>query len=181
MLVPPRFAGNPGGSMSRVSTAFVMIAGASVGPWSGDNGWRVGATAQLVEGGGGGSYWETSPSGHQSDGTAPESLVINSLDPRVVAQSLVLLLATTVWNEEVQQALLGTTNVETFEGRRMVANPWKLTAAMTQKLSAALVPEIRLGIVRLDDDCSLDAEAVAHLRTLGFTVDEFLSPVPAAL
>lgn len=157
-----------------------MFAGRSVGAW-GDAKWIVGDTAQLVEGGGNGPYWETSPGGHHSNGATPESMLTGSADGKILAKSLLLLVAATVWNTDVQEALVNTELVSGVEGRRCIAKSWNLSDTLTRQLADALSPAVRIGIVRLDDDCALNGEATGLLRDLGFTVDEFVSTVTATV
>jgi hypothetical protein len=156
--------------MSRNTTTFVMVGPKGIGAFQ-DPLWRVGVTAQLVEGGSNGPYWLTAPATHRDDEAGPESLVINSDDPQLVAGSLVALLAATVGDDALIAHLRRAGLITMSDGRRSIRTPWHLSGADLDECAESL--SVRIGIVRLAEHSALDAAAVAALRSWGFTVDEF--------
>jgi hypothetical protein len=133
--------------------------------------WRVGGTAQLVEGGSNGPFWLTAPAGHGDDGVGPESLVIDSDDPQVVARSLVALIAATAGDDALIAQLHRARLFSVVDGRRVIRSPWRLSGADLDDCVESL--SVRIGIVRMAERSALDDESVAALRSWGFTVDEF--------
>ena len=160
--------------MSRRTTAFVMVGPSGVGAFQ-DPLWRVWGTAQLVEGGNNGPFWVTAPGGHHDDGTGPESLVIDSDDPQIVARSVVALLAASLGDDALIAYLQRARLITVTDGRRVIRSPWHLSGADLDECVESL--SVRIGIVRLADESALDDEAVTALRSWGFAVDEFL-PAP---
>jgi hypothetical protein len=156
--------------VSKSTTTFVMVGPTAVGAFQ-DPLWRVGVTVQLVEGGNNGPYWLTAPATHEDDGVGPESLVINSDDPQMVARSLIALLAATVGDDALVAHLQRAGLVRVSEGRRHIRSPWHLSGADLDECVDSL--SVRIGIVRLAQHSALDDDSVAALRSWGFTVDEF--------
>jgi hypothetical protein len=161
--------------VSKSTTTFVMVGPTAVGAFQ-DPLWRVGVTVQLVEGGSNGPYWLTAPATHGDAGVVPESLVIDSDDPQLVARSLVALLAATVGDDDLVAHLQRAGLVRVTDGRRHIRSPWHLSGADLDECVDSL--SVRIGIVRLAQHSVLDAESVTALRSWGFTVDEF-TPAPA--
>lgn len=147
-----------------------MVAPRGVGPFH-DPLWRVGATAQLVEGGSNGPYWKTAPADHHDNGTAPESFVIGSDEPYTVARSLVALLAVTAGDDALIDYLgrAGLTGVS--HGRRRFVSPWQLTDVDLDECARSLT--VRIGVVRLAEQSALGVTSTTALRSWGFTVNEF--------
>ncbi|MCU1445269.1 hypothetical protein [Cryobacterium sp.] len=162
--------------MSKGTTAFVLVGPSGVGAFH-DPLWRVWGTAQLVEGGSNGPYWLTAPGGHNDDGAGPESLVIDSDDPQIVARSVVALLAASVGDDALIAHLERAGLITVADGRRVIRSPWHLSGADLDECAESL--SVRIGIVRLAERSALDDESVMALRSWGFTVDEF-TPTPAA-
>lgn len=161
--------------MTKRTTALVLTGPISVGAFN-DDLWRVGATAQLIEGGNSGPVWLTAPAGHHEDGSGLDHLAIDSDDPAVVARSLVVLLVATV-GDDALLALLGTSvPITVEEGRRVIGQPWAISDKTVLDLSQVLAKSLRLGIVLLSDQSVLDDAAVSYLRTSGFRVDVFAPP-----
>lgn len=133
--------------------------------------WRVGHTAQLVEGGNSGPVWLTAPASHHEDGSAPDHLLIDSDDPETVARSLVVLLAATIGDEQMLALLGRSTSITIGDGRRLIGQPWMISNDVAVDLSRMLADSLRLGIVQLSDVSVLNDAVFAHLRTWGFRVD----------
>jgi hypothetical protein len=161
--------------MSQGTTTFVMVGPTGIGAFH-DPLWRVGATVQLVEGGNNGPYWLAAPASHADAGAGPESLVIDSDDPQLVARSLVVLLAATVGDDALIAHLHRAHLITVEDGRRSIRSPWRLSGADLDECADSL--SVRIGIVRLHERSALNAESVTALRSWGFTVDEF-APAPA--
>lgn len=160
--------------MTDRTTALVLTGPASVGAFK-DDLWRVGHTAQLVEGGNSGPVWVTSPATHDEDGSAPDHLLIDSDDPEIVARSLIVVLAATTGNQTVLDVLARSISITLDGGRRVIQQPWMISNATIAEISSAVADSLRLGIVRLSDVSVLTDSAVSHLRAWGFRVAIFTS------
>lgn len=158
--------------MTKRTTALVLTGPISLGAFR-DDLWRVGPTAQLVEGGTSGPVWLTAPADHREDGSSPDHLAIGSNDPAIVARSLVVLLAATVGDDALLALLGPAVPIALEEGRRNIGHPWSLEDELVFDLSRVLAKSLRLGIVLLSDQSVLDVAAVLCLRTWGFRVEVF--------
>ena len=158
--------------MTKHTTALVMGGPAGVGAIRAAD-WRVSMTAQLIEGGCRGPVWMTSPGGHHDEGVAPESMLIDGSGPDVVARSLVLLIAASIGDESLRSRLADAGGVELDEHRMALAAPWLLPDDLLLSCTRSLSATCRIGIVRLEENPSLDTRAASQLRDWGFDVDEF--------
>lgn len=156
--------------MTDISTSLLMVGPTGVGPFnSGD--WRVGATLQLVEGSNNGPYWLFTDTLGQE-----RVLMIDSLFPEVVTSSIVLALAVATDNEKALSILEASHNiVRTGDGKIQVAPYWDLADEVTSQVASTIVPFARLGFVVLDESSIASDVVFAHLLSLGFRLDVFVS------
>lgn len=79
--------------MTRVTTAVLFVSPAAIGPW-GDEAWRIGNLAQLVEGGGGGPYWIVGLPSVQPEVQPDITVTIDGLDSESITASVEKVLMT---------------------------------------------------------------------------------------
>ena len=133
--------------------------------------WRVGAVAELVEAGTNGPYWLY----RDADGQE-RTIHIDSLDPDIVARSVLLLLGHLCDDATTRGWLHDTHNLYLDEnGRLKVAPYWELADEVVSAIATSLGPRYRLGIVKLDDSSLMNSASIAHLLALGFDVETFIS------
>ena len=158
--------------MSKVSTVLLSAGPRSIGPW-GDRDWRVALSAQLVEGGSV-AYWLAAPTEPALHPAAPNALAIETPEHYVVVDSILMLLATHLGDENVEGYLLDTHNVTLVDGMRVVAPFWDITAAESLKfLVSRLTESVRLAFTILDEVRLVDDDVIQTLRVLGFDVEVY--------
>lgn len=165
--------------MTKVSTAALLIGQASVGPW-GDDAWRLGFTAQLVEGGGGGPYWLVSPPAEGGQRSFPPAIVIDGLDERQVFRSILVLLASIATDGDASSWYRSATGGLAAEegGTLLQRQPRLFDVALEKRLSASLTEEFRVGVVLLDEPTVMSSEVVDRLVARGFRTQVFRADGP---
>jgi hypothetical protein len=154
--------------MTDITTSLLMISPTGVGPFHSPD-WRVGFTAQLVEGSGNGPYWL-----YQDAQGCERVLMIDSLHPEIVACSVVLLVSVLAGNAEVLSILDATHNITHEEsGGIRIAPYWDLADEVTKQLVTHLAPMTRLGLVTLDANSIASSAVFAHLLEFGMVADSF--------
>ena len=154
--------------MSGSSSALLMVGPTGVGPFHSHD-WRVGFTAQLVEGGTNGPYWL-----FQRSNEREQVLFIDGLDAKTVVQSIVLILAFAIGSANLKGWLDESHNTYLDEmGEIRIAPYWEVSEDLLIVCVRELHETVRLGFVMLDALSILDDEVVAHLCGLGFDVDTF--------
>jgi hypothetical protein len=165
-----RFATTLEETMTKMTTATLLVSGKGFGPF-GSPGWRIGQVLQLVEGSGRGPYFFIDEL-TQGDPTAiPRSMAIDSLEPNVVAESIVLALACCVGSGHVIDLLIESTNLDVEgDGRRRISEGWKLTSEMLRICADDLASDVRIAAVILDSRSLIDDKVLGYLREWGFEV-----------
>ena len=159
--------------MSKVSTAFLFVGPAGVGPFYSPD-WRVCWGVNLVEGGSGGPFWLPLPS--FEDQRPVGSLLIDSNEPELVAQSLVLLVATVFGTKNLLGLLSETHNIaEVSPGEFAFAPFWEMAPEILAKCADDLSGRIRIGFVQLDALGIFDSKVIERLQGLGLVVEPFVS------
>jgi hypothetical protein len=157
--------------MTRLTTALVTVGPRSLGPW-GDRLWRVSLTAELVEGGSS-AYWLVHPTVPADHPVATPEVLISIPYPIAAAEALILGLAAHLGDEQVEDLLLETHNIELLDGIRYVAPYWELADTTASLLCDLLNSSVRVGLTVMDDMTLATPEMVALLRDYGFDVDVF--------
>lgn len=159
------------GVMSRFTSALVFASPLGVGPFYSDE-WRVNWCANLVEGSSGGPYWLPLPS--YDDHLTIESMVIDSVEPELVADSLILLLGAVFGGEALNWLLRESQNlIFPDDGRPHLAPYWDLADDVRNCCVRDLSGRIRIGVTALDEHSLLGAEAIHLLSSHGFRVEVF--------
>lgn len=158
--------------MTKSTTALLFIGPSGAGPFHSPL-WRVGSTAQVVEGGTNGPFWLISSADDGSEGLMPNYLPIESLHAETVARSVVLLVATLVGSGHIRGLLSDTQNISIVEGRKTFAPYWELADDVLTQITHELSESCRLGIVTLDEPTVLNDAAVQLLRSWGLRVETF--------
>lgn len=144
----------------------------TLAPW-GDRSWRVSLFAQLVEGASS-SYWMVNPTQPAEHSVVPDSVAVEFPKAELVIESIIMLLAAHLGDDQVEGYLLDTENIKLVDGSRHVSryydvSPQSTFSYLTGRLSAA----IRLSITVLDEFSMADGEVVRGLRDAGFDVDVY--------
>ena len=161
--------------MSKISTAFLFVGPSGVGPFHSPD-WRVCWGANLVEGGSRGPYWLPLPP--FDDQRNVSYLFIDSYDPELVSQSLILLLATVFGTENLIGLLVESHNItEVAEDDFAFAPFWELAPDVLSRCVDDLRGRIKIGFVQLDDLGVFDAQVLDNLARFGLEVEPF-APVP---
>jgi hypothetical protein len=157
--------------MSRFTSALVFTSPVAVSPFYSED-WRVSWSANLVEGSSGGPYWLPLPSFPEQ--LSVESMVIDSLEPELVADSLVLLLAVVFGGEALNWLLRESHNL-TFPdtGKPEIAPFWELADDVRDCCIRDLIPKIKIGVAILDEESIFTRKVIAILSGYGFQVETF--------
>lgn len=162
--------------MSRFTSALVFASPLGVGPFYSDE-WRVNWCANLVEGSSGGPYWLPLPS--YEDHLKIESMIIDSVEPELVVDSLILLLSAVFGGEALNWLLRESQNlIFPDDGKPVIAPYWDLAEDVRDCCIRDLSNRIKIGVTALDEHSLLGAEAVSLLRGFGFRVEVFDSVTP---
>lgn len=163
--------------MTDITTAVLLIGPNGVGPFNSPD-WRVDlkASAQLVEGSGNGPYWlYFDPTGQE------RALMIDSLDPKIVADSIQFISAVLAQDAKSLSMLEATHNVTVQEdGTFRLAPYWELADSVVDYIADSLRDKVRLGLVVLDETSIVNEAVSAHLLERGFRVNAFISAVSVA-
>lgn len=159
--------------MSKQTTALLTVGPRNISPW-GDRLWRVSIHAQLVAANGG-DYWLVSPTEPAQHPVESNVVAVEMPSSESVVESIVMLLAAHLGDEDVEACLTETHNIEVTEGVRRISPYWDVSDPRTfEYLTGRLSQLIRLGVTVLDDMSLVNSEAIADLRLLGFDVDVFV-------
>ncbi len=159
--------------MSKVSTSLLFAGPSGVGPFHSPD-WRVCWSANLVEGGSNGPFWLPLPS--FEDQRSVNALMIDSNEPELVAQSLILLVSAVFGSENLLGLLLETHNItEVSPGEFSFAPFWELTPEVVAQCVSDLDRRIRLGFVQLDDLGIFDLRVIEELAKKSIQIDAFVS------
>jgi hypothetical protein len=166
--------------MTRQSTALLTIGPKYVGAWADTNRWIVSGSAQLVEGNI--PYWLVTPTEPAQYKVTPSEVTIDVPHAEVVVQSILMVVACWVAQDDVLRLLEETHNVELIGAERRIAPYFDLSDETVEMLARKLSDVVRLGFTLLDADCLVDADVISRLRKLGFAVDVFtlVTALPAA-
>lgn len=163
--------------MSKFSTAFLFVGPSGVGSFHSPD-WRVSWCSNLVEGGSNGPFWLPLPS--FDDQRSVGALLIDSNEPELVAQSLVLMLATVFGSENLLGLLLESHNItEVSDGEFAFAPFWELAPDVLAQCVSDLTGRIRIGFVQLDALGIFDSRVLNFLRSFEMPVESFAS-VPSS-
>lgn len=163
--------------MSKQSTVLLTAGPRTIAPW-GDRVWRVSLTAQLVAANSG-DYWIVSPTQPAEFPVANEVINVEVPSSEAVVESVLMLLSAHLGDSAVEGYLLDTGNVETVDGKRVVAPFWDVSAPETMRYLARKLSEtVRLGFTFLDGESLVDHSTIATLRSFGFDVDVFALESP---
>lgn len=150
-----------------------MVGPNGIGPFHSDE-WRVGLTIQLVEGGSNGPYWLTTP-GELIPGVArPDFLLIDSLEPQKIADSLVVMLVATTTPQEHQKELLDVGVLTKTERGIGFPSPWIFPKRVMKDRLLALSDSYRIGIVSLDEFSLISDQVISILRNWNIEVKTFM-------
>lgn len=157
--------------MSRFTSALVFASPLGVGSFYSDE-YRVSWCANLVEGSSGGPYWLPLPS--FEDHLKIESMVIDSIEPELVVDSLILLLGAVFGSESLNWLLRESQNlIFPDDGKPVIAPYWDLADDVRNCCIRDLSNRIKIGITALDEHSLMGAEAVSLFRGFGFRVEVF--------
>jgi hypothetical protein len=164
------------GKMSRFTSALVFASPLGSGSFYSD-GWRVNWCANLVEGSSAGPYWLPLPS--YEDHLKIESMMIDSLEPELVTDSLILLLGAVFGSESLNWLLRESQNlIFPEDGKPALAPFWELADDVRNCCIRDLSTRIKIGVVSLDEHSLLGSESIRLLRGLGFRVEVFGAVTP---
>jgi hypothetical protein len=164
------------GAMSRFTSALVFASPLGVGPFFSDE-WRVSWCANLVEGSSAGPYWLPLPS--YEDHLKVESMMIDSIEPELVADSLILLLGAVFGSEGLNWLLRESQNlIFPDDGKPAIAPYWDLANDVRDCCVRDLATRIKIGIACLDEHSLLCSQAIQLLRGFGFRVEVFSGQAP---
>lgn len=159
------------GIMSRFTSALVFASPLGVGSFYSDD-WRVNWCVNLVEGSSGGPYWLPLPS--YEDHLTIESMVIDSVEPELVVDSLILLLGAVFGGEALNWLLRESQNLMFLDdGKPVLAPYWDLADDVRNCCIKDLSNRIKIGVTTFDEHSVLDRESIELLRSFGFRVDVF--------
>jgi hypothetical protein len=156
-----------------------MIAPKVINAW-GDEDWRVGFTAQLVEGGGGGPYWLiAAPTEASPEEQSPEVIIIGGLETRRVSESILLFMATTVGDSDVKSRLVERGLIGADDGGPVVPYEWPALGADPTKGLEYVIDNFRIGVVHLDENSVFTDDVISTLEGWGIDVRLFSEfPIP---
>jgi hypothetical protein len=158
--------------MTRQTTALITAGPRTISAW-GDRAWRVSVTAQLVEGSDP-AYWIVTPTQPALHAVSPEVIEVDMPYSESVVESVIMLLATHLGNEQVERLLLESHLVSLDGGVRRIAPYWSpLADDVIVNLSRRLSQSVRIGITIMDELSLVTDETVSVLRDNGFDVDVF--------
>ena len=159
--------------MSKQTTALLTVGPKSIAPW-GDRAWRIALTAQLVSANSG-DYWIVTPTEPANHVVVPSEVLVEAPQQESLIESIIMLLAAHLGDEDVEACLSETHNMEVTDGVRTIAPYWDLSDKRTfGYLTGRLSQMVRLGITVLDEMSLVTPEVIADLRLLGFDVDVFV-------
>jgi hypothetical protein len=104
---------------------------------------------------------------------ATPEVLISIPYPIAAAEALILALGAHLGDEQVENLLLETHNIELLDGIRHVAPYWELADTARSLLCNHLKSSVRVGLTVLDGLTLATPEVVALLRDYGFDVDVF--------
>lgn len=163
--------------MSKQTTALLTVGPKSIAPW-GDRAWRIALTAQLVSANSG-DYWIVTPTEPANHAVLPSEVSVEMPHRDSLIESILMLLAAHLGDEDVEACLIDTHNIEVTDGVRTIAPYWDISDQRTyQYLTGRLSQLVRLGVTVLDDMSLFSPDVIADLRLSGFDVDVF---VPASV
>jgi hypothetical protein len=159
--------------MSKQTTALLTVGPKSIAPW-GDRAWRIALTAQLVSANSG-DYWIVTPTEPANHVVVPAEVLVEMPHRDSLIESILMLLAAHLGDEDVEACLIDTHNIEVTEGVRTVAPYWDVSDKRTfEYLTVRLSQLVRLGVTVLDEMSLVSPDVIADLRLLGFDVDVFV-------
>lgn len=157
--------------MTATTTAVLMISAKGFGPFA-SPGWRLNSTVEVVDGSSNGPYLLTSQS-DPSTQRPVEPLFVNSLEPEFMVDAIVLLLAAQVGTESAMGWLTATENVIESTEQIKFAPYWDLDSRVRDQILIDFKDRIKLGIVLLEENSSLNNAAIDELRSLGIEIELF--------
>ena len=159
--------------MSKQTTALLTVGPKSIFPW-GDRLWRIALTAQLVSSNSG-DYWIVTPTQPANHEVESDAVTVQEPQQECLIESIIMLLATHLGDEDVEACLIETHNLELDESVRKIAPYFDLSDERTfSYLTGRLSELVRLGVTILDDMSLVTEDAITDLRLLGFDVDVFV-------
>jgi hypothetical protein len=160
-------------TMSKQTTALLTVGPRSIAPW-GDRAWRITLTAQLVSANSG-DYWIVTPTEPANHVVVPSEVLVEVPQQESLIESVIMLLAAHLGDEDVEACLLETHNIDTSVSVRTIPAYWDISDGRTfEYLTGRLSQMVRLGITVLDDMSLVTPDVVGDLRLLGFDVDVFV-------
>lgn len=158
--------------MTRQSTALLTAGPRFAGSW-GDRVWRLAVCAELVEGSNP-AYWRITPTEPALHLVSPNLVEVEVPYSEAVVDSVIMLLATQLGDENIEGLLLDSHLVSIEEEGRKVARYWApLADDVRSNLAGILSRTIRVGLTLLDDMSLVDEQVIEQLRELGLDVDVF--------
>jgi hypothetical protein len=158
--------------MSRQTTAYLTVSPKTIAPW-GDRTWRISLASQLVEGGSA-AYWITTPTQPAENLVSPDEIVIEQPSKEFLLDSILLMLAAHVGDDQIEGYLIDTQNLTLQDGVRKLAPFWDISAPEVRAfLARKLSEKVRLGITLLENLSLVNDEVINDLRAYGFDVDVF--------
>lgn len=155
-----------------MSTALLTAGPRYTGAFA-DRAWRIAVCAQLVEGSDP-AYWMVSPTEPALHLVSPELVEVDVPYSEAVVDSVIMLLATHLGDENIEGLLLDSHLVSVEESVRKIARYWApLADDVRSNLAGILSRTIRVGFTLLDDMSLVDELVIEQLRQLGFDVDVF--------
>ena len=159
--------------MSKQTTALLTVGPKTIAPW-GDRAWRITLTAQLVAANSG-DYWIVTPTQPPLNEVKPAELTVEVPHDESLVESVIMLLAAHVGDEDTEACLTETHNIELVNGVRQIAPFWDISDASTLRyLVGRLSEQVRIGLTVLDEMSLVTETSITQLRDLGFDVDVFV-------
>lgn len=163
-------------SVTKITTAMMFAGPKSIGSFGDEDGWRIGLTCQVVDGGSNGPFLICAMPGK-------EELIIHwqGLEMLDGAHALLLALAIFYGDASVHGWLLETENVTQVGDELTPAPFFEFAPEVERQLVSRMKSIVKLGVITLAPDSSLKQEMVEYLVRRGLSVERFSSvPNPVA-
>jgi hypothetical protein len=154
----------------------LLLSPAGAGPFD-TAAWRIGYTAQLVEGGNSGPYWLVSPPARAGERLALTSLVIGSAKPHQIAASVILLAAVLgeSTSDILEPVLVRTTEPGGSGVEMLPISPEN--ASVLERYATGLAGHTRVGAVILEPTTVLSPAVLSALRSMSVELSTFTQPL----
>ena len=157
--------------MTRSTTATISVSPKHVGIWADQDLWRIAGLGQIVEGNT--PYWIVTPTQPAQYAVADKAVSIETPDPEIVLDSILIWLSVWFGGEVEEARLLESHNIAIDGGQRLLAPNWELADSTKANLAKGMAQKVRLAVTILDDTSLVNEQVVEGLRNFGFDVAVF--------